>query len=246
MVFNINGFRTQGLPQGGARPSLFEVYFPQSPNIVANENVPDAPVRCMAATHPAWRTTSIDVFYFGRSIPVGGERTFQPWTARFYNEIDFGLRDFFEGWNNMINTAVGNQTQTTDYTSATNGGYKVDGIIVRQFSKQLGLIRSYEFFGLYPETVGEIELNWEAANRIETFDVTFRYDYFIPSTSDTEQAFPGTFDVLGTTAGSAAGSIPLNIVGAAAAPVNAVTGTATNPVSSTSASAITPQVTTIT
>lgn len=229
MIFDIAGFRSQGLPLGGARPSLFELFLPQSPNIPSNTNVPDAPVRCMAASLPQSRLTSIDVYYQGRPIPMVGERQFLPWTARFYNEIDFALRDFFEGWSNLANTLVGNQAQLTDYISAVNNGYAVDGVIIRQFSKQLGLARSYVFYGMYPEDVGPIQLAWQNANEIETFDVTFRYAYWIPSTSqlgDTDVAFPGTYDTEGTSASTGAGSIPLNVVQSqpqAAAAQNATT-----------------------
>ena len=199
MAIDIHAFRA-AIPGGGARPSNFEIFFPAGTlniNSATTTTLAQAPVRAQAASLPAARMSTIDIYYQGRPIKVGGERTFVPWTVRFYNDVDFQLRDFFEAWNNMMNTMEGNQVEFTDNILAISGGYKVDGVIVRQLNKQLQDLRAYEFFGMYPEVVGEIELNWEATNRIETFDVQFAYDYWIPSVSDTDQLVPGSYDVEG-------------------------------------------------
>lgn len=207
MAMDIIGFRSS-LQGGGARPSNFELFFPTLPNIpsAVTSTLAQAAVRAQAASIPPARVSSIDVYYQGRPIKVVGERTFTPWTVRFYNDTDFKLRDFFEAWNNMENTLAGNQVEFTDNILAINQGYKVDGVLVRQLNKQLQDVRSYEFFGMYPEVVGEIELNWEASNRIETFDVQFAYDFWIPAISDTDQLVPGTYDVEGVGANSALSS----------------------------------------
>jgi hypothetical protein len=215
LAFDINTFRTDGLPYGGARPSLFEVQMAPIPALPQqSQTISDSIVRCQAATLPEFRTSSIDVFYMGRAIKVLGERTFMPWTIRVYNEIDFNFRDFFEAWSNLGNTLIGNQAQFTDNILAVNNGYKVDGIIVRQLTKQLGMARSYVFFGAYPENVGSIDLNWQDGNRIETFDVQLAYDYFIPAGAlngpsgyDTGVSLPGTYDVEGVQASEGAGVI---------------------------------------
>jgi hypothetical protein len=227
MAFDINTFRTEGLPYGGARPSLFEIQIPNTLPLSSVANVEDTLVRCQAATLPEFRTTTIDVYYMGRPIKVVGERVFQPWTVRIYNEIDFGLRDFFEAWSNLENTIIGNQAQLTDNILAVNGGYKLDGVIVRQLSRQLGIARSYVMFGIYPEIVGSIDLNWQDANRIETFDVQFALDYFVPAGAingpsgyDTTVSAPGSYDVEGTPAPAGQGSIPNFIFPGANVPVN--------------------------
>ena len=207
MTVDILGFRSS-IQDGALRPCNFELFFPTLPNIAAasSTTLGEVPVKAQAASLPPARMGSIDVYYQGRPIKVAGERTFTPWTVRFYNGIDMALRDFFEGWNNMMNTMVGNQVEFTDNILAVNQGYKVDGVIVRQLNKQLQDVRSYEFFGIYPEVVGEIELNWEQTNRIETFDVQFAYDFWIPSISDTDQKRPGTYDVEGLGANASIGS----------------------------------------
>lgn len=206
MIGDINTFRSAN-PDGWARPSKFEVYFPAVPTVAADVNVANTLFKAQAATIPQSRLSAIDVYYQGRPIPTVGERSFVPWTVRFYNDITYGLRDFFEAWSNRANTLVGNQTELTDLMAGLSGGYAVDGVIVRQFSQMNVLLRSYEFFGMFPEVVGDIELNWEAANRIETFDVQFRYAYWIPSISDTDQQYPGTYDYEGSGANVAPGAI---------------------------------------
>ena len=37
---------------------------------------------------------------------------------------------------------------------------------------------TYEFFGLWPQTLGNIDVSYETTDAIETFDCTFRYNYF--------------------------------------------------------------------
>ena len=198
MITDIQTFRSQGMPDGLARPSKFEMYFPQLPSVVNAPAVRQSLFKCHASQHPSFRVGVIDVYYMGRPVPTVANRIFEPYTVRFYNGIDWNLRDYFEAWSNRANTLVGNQTELTDTMNALSGGYAVDGAIVRQFSQFNILLRSYEFFGIFPEVVGQIELNWEAANRVETFDVQFRYAYHIPSVSDTTQAAPGTYPVGGT------------------------------------------------
>ena len=39
-------------------------------------------------------------------------------------------------------------------------------------------IRRYKYFGLFPVSVSEIELAWEAQNQIQIFSVQFAYDYY--------------------------------------------------------------------
>ena len=53
--------------------------------------------------------------------------------------------------------------------------------IVRQFSKgpEELAIRAYKFINLFPTEVSAIELSWDKTDELETFDVTFAYDYWV-------------------------------------------------------------------
>ena len=199
MIFDVNTFRSQGLPLGGARPSLFAVFIPATFLSISGIEVDDPGIfqlNVSAASIPMVQLTTIDVYYQGRAMRVAGERAFQPWNVTVYNDEDFGLRDFLESWSNMINSFESNIQQDTAAGApnilASNGGYKLDQVFVEQYSRDGSLLRTYEFWGMYPEVIGEIQLNWEQGNRIETFDVRFAYDYWVPS-NDRGQAYPATY-----------------------------------------------------
>lgn len=197
MIFDVNVFRSQGLPLGGARPSLFAVFIPTQFLSIAGiqaDNPGTFQLNVSAASLPMVQMTSIDVYYQGRAMRVAGERAFQPWNVTVYNDEDFGLRDFLEAWSNQINAFEANIQlgPGSPEILATNGGYKLDQVFVEQYSRDGGLLRTYEFWGMYPEVIGDIQLNWEQGNRIETFDVRFAYDYWVPS-NDQGQAFPATY-----------------------------------------------------
>jgi len=199
MQLNIARFRANGLTKGGARPSHFEVIFPNLPNLITP--VPTAvqmgtsqmTFLATAASLPAARTDAIPVYYFGRQVYYPGERTFEPWSVSILNDEDFKLRNFFEAWSNQMNSFVGNEADSSDPRT-----YKVDDVTVRQWSKDGNLIREYRFFGMFPVIVGDIQLSWDQGNRIETFDVRFVYDWWQPAISgqpDQIQTSPATYDV---------------------------------------------------
>jgi hypothetical protein len=108
------------------------------------------------------------------------------------NDEDFELRNSMEAWLNMINTHVSNRMGSglTGPTGAGPDQYKTD-LIVQQFSKagpsnSSGVIRQYKFNGAFPTSVGAISLDWDSTNTIESFDVTFSYDYWEPLETETQ------------------------------------------------------------
>ena len=245
MAFSPTEFRSQGLPLGGSRPSMFEVAFPGQ-FLPSTGLESESLMQISAASIPQARVTSIDVYYFGRPIRVVGERSFPPWRVSVYNDEDWGLRDFFEAWSNQMNTFAGNiQLGTNEIMAGTNGsgGYKVDQVIVRQYGKAGDLLRSYEFYGMYPEEVGEIQLNWENGNRIETFDVQFAYDFWLNGIIDTDQISGATYaDLTGgatttstgqATSGQAVPSASSGVAGTTSVPqvLNVATGIVGQPTS---------------
>lgn len=181
MGFNIDSFKANGLIYGGARPSLFKVImqFPSAPGIEGDSERASFLIR--AAQLPASTVDPVDVPYFGRKIKVAGDRTFADWTVTVMNDEDFKLRNDFEAWLNYINTHISNRSASAD---GSPENYKVD-VQVIQFGKagpgdDSGIIRSYSLVGAFPTSVDAISLDWDTTNAIETFDVTFAYDYWIP------------------------------------------------------------------
>lgn len=176
MAFNISQFRTNGLKKGGARPSLFEVdiFTPFS-----SVNSSRTSVLVQAASIPPALIRSFPVYYFGRPIKLAGERDFPDWEVEVMNDEDFALRKMFENWSNKINALVSNR-QSEDMLE---NGYKSTAI-VRQFGQGNQVIASYNFDGLWPSSIGPMRLNWQDGNSIQTYSVTFSYDWWEPGESD--------------------------------------------------------------
>jgi hypothetical protein len=169
MAFNINDLRSQ-LTFGGAKNSLFQVQITNPANGIADIKVP---FMVKAAAIPASNLSMIEVPYFGRKIKIAGDRTFDQWTVNVINDEDFLIRNAMEQWMASINSHEGN---VTNYTSAAPLQYKAQAQIT-QFSKTGAPLRVYNFNGLFPIQVSQIEMNWESTG-IEEFSVTFEYDWW--------------------------------------------------------------------
>lgn len=183
MAFNINDIRAQ-LTFGGARPSLFQVIISNPVNSVADLKLP---FLCKAAQMPASTLGLIEVPYFGRKLRMAGDRQFAPWTVTIINDEDFLIRNAMETWNNSINLY---QQNITALGSGAPSLYKSQATI-SQFGKAGELLRTYQFNGIYPESVAAIDVAWASVDEIEEFQVTFQYD---------------TFEVLNSVTGNAGGS----------------------------------------
>ena len=181
---SITNFRDR-LVGGGARPNFFEV------NITLPESVSkfadvDTDMRFMikAAEIPAANIGNIPVPFRGRVLPVAGDRTFDPWTVTVINDTSFNIRDAMEQWSNSINDLQ------FDGGITSPAGYQTEAFVtqlgrVNDNSGQLSSgsdnmqqIRQYKFFGIYPNTVSSIPLDYGATDQIEEFQVTFNYIYW--------------------------------------------------------------------
>ena len=181
MTFNINNWRSNGLPQGGARPTLFDVLLTPPPGIGSSTRISQQIALVAKSSQlPSVQVDDIQIGYFGRKIKVQGDRTISDWTITVMNDEDFAIRSMFEHWSNQQNAFVSNRS-----SFGTNQlAYKVDGVI-RQYSKagpsgDAGIIRSYKLVGLWPKSISAINLDWDSTNTVEVYDVTFSMDWFEP------------------------------------------------------------------
>ena len=128
-----------------------------------------------SATIPESTIEDVLLSYRGRQYHEAGEKTFQPWTCTMYNSGDFKLRTALENWSNMI--------QNPDTTAGITipSAYKSE-ILIQHLDRNGVVIAGYRLIGAYPQMIGQIQLDFESANQVETFDCTFVYDYFIPDT----------------------------------------------------------------
>lgn len=200
MSFNINGFRAEGLKFDGARPTLFEIRV-NFPSIASNGQAESNRLRFLAhsASLPESSIEDIPVAYFGRTIKLDGNRTFADWNIQVLNDEDFNTRAAFEAWMNGINTHISNKKDP-----AFRGLNYKSTATVYQLSKEIegtdieSAIRAYTFSGLFPKVVSPIRLDWSATNQIETFDVTFAYDYWVPGADESYTDSSGYNGVDGT------------------------------------------------
>ena len=177
MVFNIDQFKTRGLQYGGARPALFNVTVTPPPVIgIDLTSVSKFEFTARAASLPESNMEAIQVPYFGRKIKIAGDRTFADWRVTVMNDEDFGVRSMFEKWSNAMNKHVNNTRL---------GGLNVENykstMDVIQYSKDGSILRSYQIIGAFPTVIDAIDLDWDTTNAVETFNVGFAYDYWVPN-----------------------------------------------------------------
>ena len=187
MPFNINTFKSNGLVYGGARPTLFEVYLSVPQGIgIDNVSVDKFRFVCRAAELPASAVSAIEIPYFGRKIKVAGERAFADWSVTVMNDEDFAVRSMFETWSNALNRLVSNVRDP----NINSENYKADLEII-QYGKDGTELRSYQLVGAFPTEIGNIALDWDSSNAVESFSVNFSYDYWIPVTEQSDKKAGG-------------------------------------------------------
>jgi hypothetical protein len=178
---NISDFKSQ-LIGGGARANQFRAYlnFPSYVSTGALEGA-RAQFLCKAAQLPGSTIESIPVQYRGRPINFAGERSFQPWTVTIYNDVTFGLRNAFETWQAGIQRYAATEGKTNP------ADYQVD-LEIHQLDRNGATLKVYKFADAFPTEIGAIALDF-GQTEIETFDVTFTYNYFTSNTgTDTDGA----------------------------------------------------------
>jgi hypothetical protein len=190
MPFNVSTFAAQGLPYGGARASLFEVYMTLPAGIA--EPTAEAQFRfvCKASSIPASTLGTVEVPYFGRKVKMAGNRTFDNWTVTVMNDEDFLVRNAFELWSSFINSHKNNLRDPSTIfenglgsyrTTATVRHYAKTGVFAGGTSAGDAAIptREYTFVNIFPVSVSNIDLAWETTDAIEEFTVEFAYDYWV-------------------------------------------------------------------
>lgn len=179
MAFNTEEFRSQ-LVFGGARNALFSV---QIFNPVAPASNIKMPFLVRASDIPDSKIGVISVPYFGRIVKYAGDRTFDPWTVRVINDEDFVIRNALEQWQNMM-SGLQNNIRTV---GPLPNQYKSQANII-QYGKTNVPIRQYTFYGLWPQVIQDIPVDWAQQDTIEEFQVTFAYDFWLVSGGSTGNA----------------------------------------------------------
>jgi hypothetical protein len=172
---NINEFKSR-LRGGGARANQFKVTLPFPGYASVGGETSDLAFLCSATALPGQTVGQVAIPFRGRVLNIAGDRTFEPWTITVLNDTDFKLYRAFERWMNGINNMTDNEG------IANPADYQVDGF-VDQLDRNGTTLKSYTYRGLYPESLANIPLSYSSNDAIETFDVTFRYQYFETDTT---------------------------------------------------------------
>ena len=178
---NINDFKNS--LRGGVRPNLFNVQI-NFPTIINSGGGGSSTLEglssflCRSAALPASTQGLIEVPFRGRFLKIPGDRTFEAWTATFYNTKDFNLRRAFELWINAANKTDEN-VGTLDFGAIGGTGSYFSDLVVQQKAKDTKdeILREYHLIGAWPTNVSAINLAYDSNDQIEEFDVEFQYQY---------------------------------------------------------------------
>ena len=168
---SINDFKAN-LIGGGARANQFRVTITPPPGIAIGLDVRRTSFMCKGTNLPAQELTPIEVPFRGRKIYIAGDREFgETWTTTFINDTDFMIRNAMERWSNGINDLALN-TGVIDPAD-----YQTD-LTVEQLDRDDTILKTYIFRSAWPVTISVIELTSEAADALEEFECTWRYQHF--------------------------------------------------------------------
>jgi len=167
---NINDFKAK-LAGGGARANQFKVTMPFPGYAQVGGEIEDLAFLCTTAQIPAMNVGLVNVPFRGRQIKIAGDRTFADWSITVLNDTNFKLRNAFERWQNGINNMSDNEGLSNPVD------YQVDAF-VDQLDRNGNTLKSYTLRGAFPTEVAAIDLNFGTNDEVETFGVTFQYQYF--------------------------------------------------------------------
>ena len=91
----------------GVKPNMFlvDIKFPNNLGDGSDALGTDLTnILCKSAALPGSNLGVIEVPFRGRTVKIAGDRTFDTWSATFFNVNNLELRGLFEEWSNLLNT----------------------------------------------------------------------------------------------------------------------------------------------
>lgn len=159
----INQFKAN-LIGAGPRNNRFEVFIPRTGNKIQ--------FLCKTAALPGQTITPLEMKYKGLTVKLAGDRTFEDWSVTIYNDTEFSARTAVEAWMQDIVPLDSSTVTSTGYE------YMVDKATISQLGRDDAVIATYEFFNMWPTTLGPVEMDAEGGDGLTTSDVTFAYSHF--------------------------------------------------------------------
>ena len=161
------------LSGGGARANQFRVIMNSPPALATPglDSTESTSFMVKAASLPGQTIAEIPVNFRGRQLFLAGDRTFEPWAVTVINDVEFSVRNAMEQWQLDI-------SQLDSGIGATNNDYLLSRAFVEQLNKDDTVLARYEFFNMFPQSIGAIELNMGTADEVETFEISFDYSHW--------------------------------------------------------------------
>ena len=167
MAFNLKTFRANVHSIG--RSQYFQIRIPKS--TLADVSTDELTALARSASVPQMNHDTGDVWYRGLAMKIDLRPTFDTWQVRFLGDENSSLRNRLLKW-------MEKAYNISTLRNLGHNDYKEDGISVSQLASDGTVTATYTFFGMWPTTVGAIEMSQENAAPVE-FDATFTYDYFL-------------------------------------------------------------------
>lgn len=155
---------------GGYRPNRYNVVltFPAGvPNALA------AAVKtgftCKAAAIPSSNMGVAEVPFMGRQAKIPGDKVWDDWNVSIMIDTDFATRDVFETWHDLI-LGFRNNTAAPGFANPVNAFATAQ---VQALDRYDNVVKVYQVEGMWPTTVGEIQLGYDQNDQVAEFPVTF-------------------------------------------------------------------------
>ena len=136
-----------------------------------NNSLENMELYCNVTEIPPLTITPIERQYLGRTVKIPGEMTFGDLSTDIINTESFQVRNEIEKWMDLINGHMNNRGFSD--SSSMYGQAEI-----KQVQKDGSQNAFFSFVDIWPTTVGEIALSYDTANDMETFNVTWAYNYY--------------------------------------------------------------------
>lgn len=190
MAFNLNEFKSHIGKKGLAKSNLFFVVMSLPSGLVNSSGsaITERELRfyCRSASLPSPGISTTDVYHHGIGYTSKRATGYsnEPVNLTFMMDSGFSILKLFHAWQqkvvnfNNINTdrSVAGQAQ---YEVGWKDEYAAAHMSVRVFSTKNGTqTYEYNYYNVFPLTVGNVEVAWENDASVMTLPVSFSYEIF--------------------------------------------------------------------
>jgi len=124
------------------------------------------------ATLPGKAITNQQVPFMGLNFNVPGSVSYpgsEAWVVNFRCDEGLNIRNKMENW---LKEVFDDETSTGKY------GVPVEEASLDLLGKDLNTIRRYNFIGIYPVTLGDMQYDIQGTGVPQAFDATFAYQFW--------------------------------------------------------------------